>query len=253
MLCCSAMVKWTQIRTLIFDDQFGTCFFLFYFALLYFHDISQTDPYSLHRTIMPEACTSLTLLGAIINLDFTCLFSALSCLFCHIHFMFSNTSCKLGGDKICCCCCCCCFPLFPLLWAVDFLILVALQRNGLENCWDSGCAWQRWARCESGDPPPLRRVLSFPCSKLLCCASTRYKRAPLELLTQCTGAQRRVFCWKNIKSKYVFQTFLLSTLLGSLALSLPGEPHEVQQIQVQCLAPESGQLPLSVRAGGWKE
>lgn len=171
-------------------------FFLLFFVLLYFHDISQTNPYSLHRTIMPEACTSLTPLGVIINLDFTCLPSALSCLLCHIHFTFSNTSCKLGGMRF-----------FAVVFFSSLSTTVSCgfpDPAGITKKWvrkllrDSGCAWQRRVLHESGDPPPLQRVLSFPCSKLLCCASSRYKRAPLELLTQCTGAQRRVFAGRPL-------------------------------------------------------
>lgn len=101
------------------------CLFLFFFfPLLYFHYIPQKDPYSLQGTVAPEACISMASLGAVINLSFSCLFLGLRCLLCHVHFTFSNTSCRFGGGwglflGF--------FPSLALWWVEGFLIL--LWRN----------------------------------------------------------------------------------------------------------------------------
>lgn len=96
MVSCSAMWKWAQIQTVIFDYQLGACLFSFsscfcssilFFGLIH---ILYTEP------LMPEACNCMTSLSTVINLAFKCPFSALSCLLCHVNFTFSNTSCRFG-------------------------------------------------------------------------------------------------------------------------------------------------------------
>lgn len=98
MLNFSAMWKWAQIQTVIFDDQFGACLFSFslhFCASMLFRGqihILYTEPQCL------EASNCMTSLNTVINLVFSCPFSALSCLLCHVNFTFSNTSCRFGRD-----------------------------------------------------------------------------------------------------------------------------------------------------------
>lgn len=72
-------------------------FLFFFFPLSYFRYIPQKDPCSLPRTTAPEARTLMASPGAVLNLALSCLFSGFSCILCHVHFTFSDTSCRFGG------------------------------------------------------------------------------------------------------------------------------------------------------------
>lgn len=144
-------------------------FLFFFFPLSYFRYIPQKDPCSLLRTTAPEARTLMASPRAVLNLALSCLFSGLRCILCHVHFTFSDTSCRFGGGwglflGF--------FPSLALQWVEGYLIPV--RRNQIGNYRELVAVAGRVEQSCSWWLCPCNGIFSFPCSEVSCCASTRY-------------------------------------------------------------------------------